>query len=352
MKNLNKIILIASLVCLVVLSYFYFNYTKKTEEASADPFKQSLDKPITNTQANTQKPEKLCGDGICDEKEKADQNLCPTDCKSINKTVSQSGVLKDLPYASVSSAQKLDLYLPKNVSGKIPVIIQIHGGGFEAGDKSPALYSNEFLQNGYAVAAINYRLSKEVKYPAANQDVKSAVRWLRANADKYNLDSNKFGAIGGSAGGYFVSFLGTTGDTKDFDVGDNLNYSSSVQAVIDQFGPVNFSTIGKDRAEIGSSEDVENGYLGCLTTSSDCAKLAAKASPVNYISKNDAAFFIIHGEKDDQIPIKQSNEFYSLLKNAGVPVEITRLPNAGHGGAEFNDYVDEYITFFDKYLKK
>ena len=350
----------ASLVCLVILGYFYFNYfykigdknsvnIEKTEEVFADPFKQSLDKPMTNTQNS----EKLCGDGVCDEKEKVDQNLCPSDCKSINKTISQSGVLKDLPYASVSSAQKLDLYLPKNVSGKIPLIIYIHGGGFERGDKSPALYSNEFIQNGYAVAAINYRLSKEAKYPAANQDVKSAVRWLRANADKYNLDIDRFGAIGGSAGGYFVSFLGTTGDSKEFDVGDNLNYSSSVQAVIDMFGLVNFSTIEKDRIEIGVPDrNVENAYLGCLINSTDCAKIAIKASPVNYISKNDAAFFIIHGEKDDQIPLKQSNEFYSLLKNVGVNVEITRLPNAGHGGAEFNDYVDEYITFFDKYLKK
>ncbi|MEI7482770.1 MAG: alpha/beta hydrolase [Elusimicrobiota bacterium] len=293
----------------------------------------------------------LCGDKVCDSMEKANINLCPADCGFSTKPAIQFSVLKDLIYASDSSAQKLDLYLPRNTSGETSLIIEIHGGGFEAGDKNPSMYAEAFVQNGYAVAAINYRLSKEAKFPAANQDVKSAVRWLRANADKYHINGDKIGVIGGSAGGYFASFLGTTGDIRDFDVGNNLNYSSAVQAVVDQFGPVNFFTIGRNRAEIGSSEDVENSYLGCLATHPDCVKAMIKASPTNYVSKNDAPFFIIHGEKDDQIPIKQSDEFYSLLKNAGVPVKITRLPNAGHGGLEFNNYFNDYLAFFDSFLK-
>jgi len=294
---------------------------------------------------------KLCGDNVCDSMEKANINLCPADCGFSTKPAIQFYVLKDLSYASDSSAQKLDLYLPRSTSGETSLIIEIHGGGFEAGDKSPSMYAEAFVQNGYAVAAINYRLSREAKFPAANQDVKSAVRWLRANADKYHLNGDKIGAIGGSAGGYFASFLGTTGDIRDFDAGNNLNYSSAVQAVVDQFGPVNFFTIGRNRAEICSSEDVENSYLGCLATHPDCVKAMIKASPTHYVSKNDSPFFIIHGKKDDLIPIKQSDDFYSLLKNAGVPVEITRLPNAGHGGLEFNDYFSKYLAFFDSFLK-
>jgi acetyl esterase/lipase len=258
-------------------------------------------------------------------------------------------LIENLSYDSDSPSQKLDLYLPKNVSGKIPVILDIHGGAFQAGDKYPSLNGQKFSQRGYAVAAVNYRLSGEAIFPAAARDVKSAVRWLRANANKYNFDSNHFGVIGASAGGHFSAFLGTTGNIKEFDVGDNLEYSSSVQAVIDQFGPVNFSNLNEQRIESGlRTNDVESYFLGCVNSSCDAAKIA---SPVNYISKNDPPFLIIHGAEDNQIPIKQSQDFYNALQNAGVESQFITVPNAGHGGPEFNNYFKEYLEFFNKHLK-
>jgi acetyl esterase/lipase len=202
------------------------------------------------------------------------------------------------------------------------------------------------------VASVNYRLSGEAIFPAGNQDVKSAVRWLRANAEKYNLDSEHFGVIGGSAGGYYSSFLGTTGDIRNFDVGDNLEYSSAVQAVVDQFGPVDFSTLAQDRvdAELPRSI-VESDYLGCNISSVDCTN-TIKSSPINYVSKEDPPFLILHGEEDNQIPIKQSQNFYENLQDAGVPATFISLPNAGHGDKEFNNYRPQILSFFDKYLKE
>ncbi|MEK6886047.1 MAG: alpha/beta hydrolase [Nanoarchaeota archaeon] len=291
-----------------------------------------------------------CGDGICQTLESSGRIPCSKDCGTSGDSPDKN-FIKDIAYGSDSSAQKLDLYLPKGVSGKIPVIIEIHGGGFSAGDKYPSTRAEFFNTKGYAVAAINYRLSGEAIFPAAAYDVKSAVRWLRANADKYNLDAANFGAIGGSAGGYFSAFLGTTGDIKDFDVGDNLEYSSVVQAVVDQFGPVNFSSLAQDRVDKGYDPSrVETTYLGCNITLSSCENRFT-ASPINYVSSNDASFSIIHGAIDDQIPIKQSQDFYNALQSAGVDSQFTTVPNAGHGGPQYNSYNNEYLDFFDKYLK-
>lgn len=315
-----------------------------------------------------------CGDGVCGSIEKNNSNLCPQDCEVDNKnqslnqqqsndqTVDQqtdqqaakdSTFIKDLKYSNVNSnAVKLDLYLPgKDCSGKYPVIISIHGGAFRGGDKIPV--RTDYLTNEcYAVASVNYRLSGEALFPAGNQDIKSAVRWLRANASKYNLDAEHFGAIGGSAGGYFSSFLGVTGDTKDFDAGDNLGYSSAVQAVVDEFGPVDFSTLAQDRIDDKLAADsAESNYVGCDISSAACEN-ATKASPVNYVSKGDAPFFILHGEKDKTIPIDQSRDFYQKLQNAGVSASFITIPNAGHGGPEFNNYESQIVEFFDEYLKK
>ena len=289
-----------------------------------------------------------CGDGVCDEVELKNLNLCPEDCLANNSTS-----IFDLKYSSIDSdAVKLDLYFPeKTCTGKLPLVIMIHGGAFKQGDKKP-MATSFLTDNCYAVASLNYRLSGEAIFPAGNQDVKAAVRWLRANAEKYNLDSDNFGAMGGSAGGYYSSFLGTTGDIKDFDIGDNLEYSSVVQAVVDQFGPVDFSTLAQDRIDAKSpTNPAETDFLGCDVNSADCTNIIT-ASPINYVSEQDPPFFILHGAKDNTIPIKQSQDFYKKLQEMKVPVTFITLPNAGHGGAEFRDYLPQIIKFFDKYLKE
>src|SRR5205085_12369694 len=135
----------------------------------------------------------------------------------------------------------LDLYVPEKVQKPLPLLIWIHGGAWMSGSKdspSPAL---QFTAKGYAVAQVGYRLSQDAKFPAQIHDCKAAVRWLRANAQKYNLDPNKFAAWGASAGGHLVALLGTTGAAAELEghVSD-LKESSRVQAVVDWCGPTDF----------------------------------------------------------------------------------------------------------------
>ena len=151
---------------------------------------------------------------------------------------------KDVAYADASSTQKLDLYLPAG-AGPFPVIVNIHGGGFKLGDKGMVddASGKAFLAAGYAIASIDYRLSGEAKFPAAVLDAKAAVRFLRANAAKYNLNPDKVVAFGQSAGGNIASMLGTTGNVAEFDDPSlgNAGVSSRVQAVINWFGPNDFA---------------------------------------------------------------------------------------------------------------
>lgn len=352
---MNKKVLIAIIVALVFIFgvgvYFVLQKVYIIERKSIPDKTISTGQDIEKPLVANKTAKGRCGDGVCNSVEENNPNLCPKDCAPENN----QEVISDLKYSSVDSeAVKLDLYFPvKTCTGKYPLVIKIHGGAFKEGDKYPAI--TKFLTDAcYAVASLNYRLSGEATFPAGNQDVKSAVRWLRANADKYNLDSENFGVMGGSAGGYYASFLGTTGDTKDFDIGDNLQYSSAVQAVVDEFGPVDVAALAKDRADAGLPSDsvnsVETKYIGCDIGSSNC-KNAIESSPINYISKNDPPFLILHGAKDKTIPIKQSQDFYEKLKAMAVTVTFVELPNAGHGGEEFDAYKPQIVEFFDKYLK-
>src|SRR5262245_25686848 len=146
-------------------------------------------------------------------------------------------VLRDLEYARVGDKRLLlDLYLPEQAEGPLPVVIGIHGGGWSAGNKEGS-QGVRLSGRGYAVACIMYRLSGEAIFPAQIEDCKAAVRWLRAHAKEYNFDPNHFGAIGHSAGGHLSSLLGAAGDVKQFEKGNNLELSSRVQAVCAMSGP-------------------------------------------------------------------------------------------------------------------
>src|SRR5208337_2774380 len=139
---------------------------------------------------------------------------------------------------------RLDLYLPEKAEGRLPLIVWIHGGGWRAGNKEnpPGL---GLVGHGYALASINYRYSQQAVFPAQIEDCKAAIRWLRANAKKYNLDTKHIGVWGASAGGHLVALLGTTGSVKELEgTGGNLDQSSQVQCVLDWFGPTDFAKMG------------------------------------------------------------------------------------------------------------
>ncbi|MEQ1862528.1 MAG: alpha/beta hydrolase fold domain-containing protein [Chthoniobacteraceae bacterium] len=262
---------------------------------------------------------------------------------------------RDLAYVEgAHKRQKLDLYVPQKADGPLPLVIWVHGGGWQAGskDQCPPLRGG-YLDRGYAVASIGYRLSSHAVFPAQIEDCKAAIRWLRAHAKEYNLDAEKFGVWGSSAGGHLVALIGSSGDVKEFEVGANLDQSSRVQAVCDYFGPTDFSVFV-----------TTPGYESHATASSPEAKLiggavmenkekAARANSINYVSKDDPAFLIVHGDKDPTVPINQSQLLFDALKAAGVSTHFHTIRGAGHGGPGFSaKNIDEMVsTFFDARLK-
>lgn len=241
--------------------------------------------------------------------------------------------IRNLEYGRVGDrAMLLDLYLPEKNNKKLPLIIWIHGGAWMAGSKdspSPAL---RFTADGYAVAQVGYRLSQEAKFPAQIHDCKAAVRWLRANAEQYGFDTNRFVAWGASAGGHLVALLGTSGGVAELEgTVNNLKTSSRVQAVVDWFGPTDFLHIGEPESDLkhNAPDSPEAKLIGApLLENKD---LAAKASPITYVSKDAPPFLIMHGDKDRTVPFDQSERFYEALKKVGVDATFVPMKGAGHG---------------------
>lgn len=260
-------------------------------------------------------------------------------------------VFRDLAYVTNGHPrQKLDLYVPGQ-GGKYPLIIVIHGGAFLGGDKRGENVTR-FLQEGYAAASLNYRLSGDAPFPAAVEDCKGAVRWLRANAAKYDLDPDHFGAWGSSAGGNLVAMLGTTGETNLFDVGENLNVSSRVQAVADWFGPTDFLQMDAHRMPNGMTHDdahsPESRYVGGpIRENKD---KVARGNPITFITAKTPPFLIAHGDQDPLVPHHQSELLEAALQKAGVPVIFYTVKGAGHG---FRDATADklLLEFFARYLK-
>jgi acetyl esterase/lipase len=271
---------------------------------------------------------------------------------------------KDLAYASVSPAQMLDLYIPTTGSGPFPVVVMVHGGGFMMGDKADGAGLtgvDQLLEAGYAVASINYRLSGEATYPAQINDAKAAVRYLRANAAKYNLNPDKFGAWGASAGGNLVSLLGTTCGVAELEGADlgNADQSSCVQAVVDWFGPIDFLKMDEQfagtscPANHNDASSPESKLVGApIQTVPD---VVATTNPMNYITADDAPFFIENGTADCNIPPVQNKNLADALSAiiGANTVTYTSLEGAGHGGSQFGaaENLQQVINFLDTYLK-
>lgn len=270
---------------------------------------------------------------------------------------------KDLAYATISETQKLDLYIPTTGSGPFPLVIMVHGGGFMFGDKADGAGLtgvDQLLAAGYAVASINYRLSGEAIYPAQIYDAKAAVRFLRANAAKYKLNPDKFGAWGASAGGNLVSLLGTTCGVTELegDLGNN-DQSSCVQAVVDWFGPIDFLKMQEQFARTSCSSTTndasspESKLVGAAIQT--VPEKVALTNPMNYITADDAPFLIQNGTADCNIPPVQNKNLADALSAVIGADKVTyiSLEGAGHGGSQFEteENLKLVIGFLDKYLK-
>lgn len=269
----------------------------------------------------------------------------------------------DIPYANISNAQKLDIYLPEEGDGPFPVILHIHGGAFAIGDKRDMYLMSYFLgfERGYAVVSVNYRLSGEAIFPAGLQDLKASIRWLRAIQEQYYLDGNRIAACGGSAGGNYAAMLSLTPNVSELDdlsLG-NSDYPCDIQAAVDMFGPTDFLKMDEQLAESGlgpcDHNDVdspESRYLGAKIT-----KIPSKvqqANPMTYIHKDMPPILIQHGRKDHLVPVQQSIIFVEKLKKYvdHDRFEFDILEDADHGDPLFEtqENMNRVFSFLDKHL--
>ena len=269
--------------------------------------------------------------------------------------VPNAAVQRDLVYKRVNGiALTLDLYRPEEVSGLLPVIVCIHGGHWDAGGKErcPAV---TLVQDGYAVASIDYRLTRTAPFPAQIEDCKAAVRWLRANASTYHLDPDHIGVWGHSAGGHLAALLGTSGGVRELEgTGDNMSYSSRVQAVCDVAGPSDLVRLYQEASQSRGDKSGKVMYDVAALVGGSTEKnitTATAASPIHYVSKDDPPFLIIHGENDATIPVTQAESFAAALKAAGVETTLEIANGQGHGAGGPNSQ-PMIKAFFDKYLKK
>jgi acetyl esterase/lipase len=276
--------------------------------------------------------------------------------------------LTGIAYADLSAAEKLDLYLPQRTGKTVPLLIDIHGGAFRGGSRSESRDRIDALvAHGYAVASIDYRLSREAPFPAGMKDVKAAVRWLRAASPRYGIDPVRFAVWGDSAGGYFAAMLGaTSGVSTSFDdpVLGNPKVSSAVQAVVDFYGPVNFLSMDRHAASPGgcsgfpqvhdAADSPESQWLGSPIQS--VPALARTASPITYLAGkkgNPPPFFIAHGTADCLVPHGQTLELVAALKARQIPNQIQLLAGIGHGAPEFDQRLrPAVLTFLDQTLSQ
>ncbi|HEX2906431.1 MAG TPA: alpha/beta hydrolase [Phototrophicaceae bacterium] len=267
----------------------------------------------------------------------------------------------DIPYAALSPAQQLDIYWPDAGVGPFPVILAVHGGAYLGGDKAdtqvvPMLAG---LKRGYAVVSINYRLSGEALFPAPIQDVKAAIRWIRANAAQYQLNPAKIGAWGDSAGGHFVALAGTSAgvpELTDLTLG-NAGLSDQIQAVVDWFGPTNFLTMDEQLAASGAPPEFlshnnpdapEALLLGAQITR--IPDRVQASNPGTYITPAAPPFLIQHGTHDWIVPAGQSITLAAKLEAVvgRERVILELLDGAGHGGPEFEtpENLNRVLDFF------
>jgi len=270
----------------------------------------------------------------------------------------------DLSYASLSPSQKLDIYLPDDGDGSFPVILYIHGGAFAIGDKRD-IYVMPFLkgiERGFSVVCVNHRMSGEAIFPAGLQDVKAAIRWIRANSEQYQLDGNRIAVCGCSSGANYAAMICLTdnvAELEDLSLG-NPDYPCNVQAAVDWFGPTDFLKMDEQleengfvSADHGETDSPESRYLGAKI--SDVPLKVELANPMTYIHEHMPPILIQHGRLDDLVPVQQSMIFVEKLEKYVSPnrFEFDIIEGAGHADPLFEteENMERVFSFLDRHLK-
>ncbi len=256
---------------------------------------------------------------------------------------------KDIVYAAVDGKElRLDIYMPTATTSP-HLLIWVHGGAWRSGTKESV--PKVFVENGFAVASLDFRQSTEARFPAQVHDIKAAVRFLRAKASEYGYRGDKFAIAGSSSGGHLAALVGVSNGNKELEgtIGNYLNQSSDVQAIVDYFGASNLMTILSQSTPFGLNMRKPALKL-LLGASPDSVKILAQlASPVMHVDKSDPPLLIFHGEQDPQMPINQSHELEGQYKKSGLDVEFDVVHGAAHGGDAF--FAGEYLEKAIKFLR-
>ena len=290
---------------------------------------------------------------------------------NVTPTKTEVSYIPDIVYSQVPSrgfqniSLQMDILQPKTEAKK-PAILFVTGGGFINANRANGLQLREKLADaGYVVASINYRVAPTATFPQPLEDVKSAIRYLKANADKFGIDARRVGIVGGSAGGYLSAMTGTTSGTNTFDKGDNLNFDSTVRCAVDLYGISDPTKIGADfpadvqkkHQSAGATEalwvngsPVFGGKGGGILADKEAAE---KANPIHYISKSSAPMLLMHGTADTVVSPSQTELLYQALQQKGIESERYVIPHAQHGGVYWvqDNVIDVITAFFNKHLK-
>jgi acetyl esterase/lipase len=260
-------------------------------------------------------------------------------------------VERDLEFAQTDGQSlRLDLYSPKKSAGKLPVVVWIHGGSWKSGSKDYCPIGFMAAKN-LAVVSMDYRLDNVALFPAQLHDCKGTIRWLRANADRFNLDADHIGIFGASAGGHLGLLLATTADAPELegDVGGNLGFSSRVQCVCAFYPPTDLNRLVTDpQTRKNPLGDVAKLIGGAVA---DNVGRANFASPVFHVDKNCAPVFLMHGGTDELVPPEQSEIFYRALQKAGVESQMEIVSGKGHGIIAPPVVAEKIYSFFNRHLK-
>ncbi len=256
----------------------------------------------------------------------------------------------DIEYGKgAGEALLLDLARPEASDGKSPAVVVIHGGGWRAGNRRQ--HTNmifQLAQRGYVAATISYRFAPKHRFPAQVEDAKCAVRFLRANAKKYNIDEERIGAVGASAGAHLAMMLGTMDESDGLEgEGGHADHSSKVQAVVSFFGPTDLA-----------GDDVPTPTIPILFEFIGGTKIKKPdayrdASPLTYVNEGDAPMLLLQGTKDPLVPHSQAFKMIDALTQAKVGGRAEILIGAGHGwgGKQLQESIAETFDFLNEHLK-
>jgi acetyl esterase/lipase len=264
--------------------------------------------------------------------------LVLTLCATAQQPTTSYDKVSDIIYAVVDDRELgLDIYMPRGVDDP-PLLVWIHGGRWLYRTKED-INTLALVEEGFAIASIDFRLSVDEPFPAQIHDIKAAIRFLRANAETYGYEATRIGVHGRSSGGHLTSLVGVTNGVKELEgeLGDHLDVSSDVQVAVSYFGASNLTTILDQSTPFGVM--LRGPALALLLGGpmEATAELAELASPVFHVDAQDPPLLLLHGDQDPQMPINQAHELHGVYKEHELPVHLEVIHGAKHGTPEFFD---------------